>query len=300
MMAARTPVMPSAWRPVHRVRGGLLLAGFLILTVVTLPVQLIALRFKAPAARTIPFQFHRAVCALLGIRIEQRGEPARDGPLLFVANHTSWLDIPILSAAAPVSFVAKSEVAAWPFFGLLAKLQRTVFVDRQRRSRTDRQRDAIHARLGQGDRLILFPEGTSSDGNRVLPFNSALFSVAELEVAGAPVSVQPVSLAYTRLHGLPIGREGRPLLAWYGDMELLPHFWGFFASGPIDVVLHFHPPVTITAFASRKALARHCQEAVAAGVTHALTGRPEGLPPVHIARPDPLGAAAMASPLQAS
>ena len=146
-------------------------------------------------------------------------------PTLFVCNHSSYLDITVLGSMILGSFVAKTEVASWPFFGMLAKLQRTIFVDRRRHS-THTQRDDLLARLTEGDNVILFPEGTSNDGNRVLPFRSALFSVAEPRRHGGgegqikDLIVQPVSIAYVRLNGLPVGHGLRPLFAWYGDMEL--------------------------------------------------------------------------------
>src|SRR6185437_1390398 len=127
------------------------------------------------------------------------------------SNHTGYLDISVLGSRLPASFIAKSEVARWPLFGWLAKLQRSVFVDRQVRS-TAQQRDAIAERLAAKDALILFPEGTSNDGTFVLPFKSALFSVV-FGKSETPVTVQPVSLAYTRLDGLPIGRALRPFFA---------------------------------------------------------------------------------------
>jgi 1-acyl-sn-glycerol-3-phosphate acyltransferase len=173
----------------------------------------------------------------------------------------------------PVSFIAKSEVARWPFFGTLARLQRTVFVDRRRQSTAD-QRDEIAGRLAAGDNLMLFPEGTSNDGNRTLPFYSALLSVAERRLAGGQaLPVQPVSIAYSELNGFPIGRSLRPLLAWYGDMELAPHLWCFAGLGRVRVVVEFHPTVTIDQFASRKALAEHCRQAIALGVANAISGR---------------------------
>jgi 1-acyl-sn-glycerol-3-phosphate acyltransferase len=130
-------------------------------------------------------------------------------------------------------------------------------------------------RFTRGDRLILFAEGTSSDGNRVLPFRSSLFATAEIEVGGKPVTVQPVSLAYTRIDGIPMGRHFRPFFAWYGDMEMFSHLWGIVGVGRSTVVLEFHKPVTIRDFADRKAMAAHCQAVVAAGVSSALSGRPQ-------------------------
>jgi len=273
--------------PLRSVRAAWLVFCFVTLTLSLIPVQWLAVKLRAPAARVIPMLYHRTLCNLIGIRITCRGRPEESRPVLMVANHTSWLDITILSAQARLSFIAKSEVESWPFFGLLARLQRTVFIARGKRSDTQKQRDEILTRLANGDTLVLFPEGTSSDGNRVLPFNSALFSVAENDIseAGAPpqpVTVQPVSIAYTRLHGLPLGRRLRPIFAWYGDMSLVPHLWAAFGSGPLDVQIQFHPPVSIRNFASRKALARHCETVIANAVTLTLAGRADQAGPGHI------------------
>src|SRR4029079_2805538 len=149
-----------------------------------------------------------------------------------------YLDTTGPSSLLAASFVAKTEVAKWPLFGWLAKLQRSVFVDRKGRS-TAEQRDSIASRLAAKDALIRFPEGTSGDGNRVLPFKSALFSVADHAATG-PVTVQPVSVAYTRLDGMPIGRALRPLFAWYGAMAMAPHLWTMLGLGTVEVVVEFH------------------------------------------------------------
>ncbi len=199
-----------------------------------------------------------------------------------VANHTSYFDILVLSAASPVSFVAKSEVASWPFFGLMAKLQGSVFVERERRSQAANARDAIRRRLEEGDALVLFPEGTSNDGNQVLPFKSALMGAAELEIetgdngAARHVPVQPVSVAYVGLYGIPMGREYRPLFAWYGDMDLVPHLWEAVKTGPIDVVVEFHPPLTVDAAGGRKMLAAKAEYLIRSGQARALAGMETG------------------------
>jgi 1-acyl-sn-glycerol-3-phosphate acyltransferase len=177
----------------------------------------------------------------------------------------------------PGSFVAKQEVAGWPIVGVLAKLQRSVFVERDRR-RVATHRDDMRERHQAGDLLILFPEGTSNDGNRVLPFKSSFFAVAEKPIGGRTLAVQPVSLTYTRLNNLPMGRHLRPLFAWYGDMELAPHLWRMLGVGPITIVIEFHSPVSIEDFASRKTLAAHCHAEVTAGVSRALAGRFQPVP----------------------
>lgn len=259
------------------VRGGLRLAVYLLWTLLLVPVQGLAVALRSPLRHRIPRLYHRVCAAILGIGIVVRGKRAVDGPVLFVSNHSSYLDITVLGSVIPGSFVAKSEVAGWPFFGMLAKLQQTVFVERKARAGVEKQRDELGARLDAGDSLILFPEGTSSDGNRTLPFKTALFAVAARRIGDRPLTVQPVSIAPTRLDGIPMGIAFRPYYAWYGDMDLAPHLWTVFTLGRMTVEVEFHPPVTIEGFSSRKALADHCQRAVAQGVERAVSGKP--LPP---------------------
>jgi 1-acyl-sn-glycerol-3-phosphate acyltransferase len=242
-------------------RAGVLLAAFLIITFILIPVQWLGLSLGLPYVRRFPHAYHRFVAWLFGIRIQVIGAPV-PGALL-AANHTGWLDIVIFSAVMPLSFVAKSEVNDWPFFGTLARLQRTVFVTRARRSETGAARDDIRKRLAAGDTLVLFPEGTSSDGNGVLPFKSALLGAAEATI------VQPVSTAYTGIHGIPMGRENRPLFAWYGDMELVPHLWEALKAGPLDVVVEFHRPLSLDDM-DRKELAQAAENMVRAGQMRAL------------------------------
>jgi len=247
-------------------------------TLVCIPVQAVLVALRAPPRKRFPQWYHRRCLRLLGLRTETHGTPSSTHPTLFVANHVSYLDIEILGALLPASFVAKAEVASWPFFGLLAKLQRTVFIARESR-RAAEQRDEMQARLEDGDDLILFPEGTSGDGNRVLPFKSALFAVAERTVDGAPLTVQPVSVAYSKLDGLPMGRHMRPFFAWYGDMDLMPHMWEALSLGTVTVEVTFHEPVTLADFGSRKALSQHCWQRVGQGVSDALSGHRESPEP---------------------
>jgi 1-acyl-sn-glycerol-3-phosphate acyltransferase len=256
-----------------RLRATAILAVFLIVTLAAMPVQWLFIKLRLPAARTFPGRYHRLVCTLFGIDIRIAGKPVTGEGVLLVANHTSWADILIFSAATPLSFVAKAEVARWPFFGTLARLQRTVFVERERRSTTGEARDVIRERLIAGEALLLFPEGTSHDGNRVLPFKSALLGAAEAVLAsGQHVAVQPVSAAFTSLHGMPMGRENRPLFAWYGDMEMMPHLWEAILAGPIEVVVQFHPPLSLDEM-DRKTLAIRARQVIQAGVSEALQGR---------------------------
>lgn len=255
-----------------RARAIVRLTLYFLLTLVLIPVQAGALAARSSLSERLPKVYHRLCARILGIRIVVRGRRLRDRPVLFVANHISYLDITVLGALMSGCFVAKSEVASWPFFGLLAKLQRTVFVHR-RRSAVGRHGDEIGDRLAAGDNLILFPEGTSGDGTRVLPFKSALLAAAERRVGDQSLKVQPVSIAYTRLNGVPLGRGLRPFFAWYGDMELGPHLWTQAALGRLTVVVEFHPPTTIEETASRKALAQYAFRCASDGVARANAGR---------------------------
>jgi 1-acyl-sn-glycerol-3-phosphate acyltransferase len=206
------------------------------------------------------------VCRILGVRLKIVGTPPTEGPALIASNHVSWLDIVILSAVAPLSFIAKREVNGWPFFGSLARLQRTVFVHRDRRHATGNSRDEMRDRLKQGDILVLFPEGTSSDGHRVLPFKSSFFGAAEYP----GVVVQPVTIAYGGHRNLPMNGRLRPSYAWYGDMDLPPHLWEALATGPVEVTVVCHPPLSLSGEVTRKHLAAHTEELVRRGLVLAL------------------------------
>jgi lyso-ornithine lipid O-acyltransferase len=276
---------------VPKIRAFFVLLSFALAALVIIPPQWLILRLDLPGKGQLPHRLSQFLVRLFNMRVHVIGEPVKSTGVLFAVNHTSWLDMPVMSALQPLSFVAKSEVSTWPFFGLMAKLHRSVFVERQRRSKTGEQRDQLQARLMAGDAVVLFAEGTSSDGNRVLPFNSALLGAAQIKLkGGTDVPVQPVSVAYTKVQGVPMGRELRPFFAWYGDMELLPHLWEAFVLGPIDVVVEFHAPLTIAACGgSRKTLAAKAEAIVARGVAHALAGLDgpsDRAPPARVPAPD--------------
>ncbi|HEY1612568.1 MAG TPA: lysophospholipid acyltransferase family protein [Rhizomicrobium sp.] len=259
-------------------RAACILFAFLLVTGLLMPWQESAVRLGLARRKSFPHRYHRFLCRLFGIRVTVVGSPVQGRGVLMAANHTSYFDILALSSAARVSFVAKSEVAKWPLFGTLARLQETVFVERARRAHAADTRDRLRERLASGDALVLFPEGTSNDGNRVLAFKSALMGAVEAEIGvdaqGRPrhVPVQPVSIAYVGLHGIPMGREYRPLFAWYGDMDLVPHLWEAVQTGPFDVVIEFHAPLSVDEAGDRKALAVAVEATVRRGQARALAG----------------------------
>lgn len=259
--------------------GVLRMIAYVVGTFSMVPLQYVLMRLGSPLMYRTAIWFHRWAALCMGLRLVARGQVCHEGPVLYVANHSSYLDVDALGSLLRGSFVAKAELDTWPVMGWLARLQRTVYVDRKRSS-SHKQRDDIKSRLEDGDNLILFPEGTSSDGNRTLPFKSALFAVASIRVDDGkggqrPLKVQPISITCTQLDGLPLGRQRRPLYAWYGQMTMWPHVWHVFRTGPKTVEVDFHPPVDVDMFGgSRKALAQHCWQTVAEGVSRQITGRP--------------------------
>ena len=267
-------------------RATAILTGFFALTVPLMPVQAVLVRIAPKSARRFPHWYHRQVCRLLGITLTVEGAVEQHRSVLLVANHTSWLDIPVLSAVAPLSFVAKKEVGGWPFVSSLARLQRTVFVDRNRRQSAGDAADEISTRLASGDTIVLFAEGTSSDGNRVLPFKSSLFGAVKAGGSGQDDTVvQTAAVVYTHLHGVPIARADRPRVGWYGDMEMQSHAWGVLSSGPLTVTIRIGPPVPLESFTGRKDLALSSEREVRRAVLGILRGR-TGDDTLHPVEPD--------------
>jgi lyso-ornithine lipid O-acyltransferase len=236
-------------------------------------------RLRLNGRRRLARSYFRLLCKLLRVRIRVVGAPADQAAALIVANHTSWLDIPVIGATIPAVFVAKREVAGWPVIGPGARLLRTVFVDRTRRQQSREAAAEIAGRLAEGESVVLFAEGTSSDGNRVLPFRSALVGAANDvlgELGPAETVVQPLSICYTAVQGLPMGRQHRPLIAWYGDLDFLPHLKEYIRRGVVDAVVSFGEPMVHGAGIDRKALARSLESTVRRLTAGTLRGRAVG------------------------
>jgi lyso-ornithine lipid O-acyltransferase len=260
---SRRPRLGRMLRAVRR------LALILVWTLVAVPIQAVILLFPGRGKVNFARFYWAIVCRLAGMRVRMIGAQLYRGdrPVVFVCNHSSWLDIMVLGGTLPACFISKAAVGHWPVVGTIARLGRTVFVSRSRTA-TARERDDMRARLAAGDNLILFPEGTSSDGSRVLPFRSAFFSLAEggsLAEGETPPIMQPLSLVYDRLAGLPVGHAARPMFSWYGGMALGPHAWRFMQLSGTRATLLVHPPLDPALIPSRKALAAATWRSVAEG-----------------------------------
>ena len=270
------PTQRGAVRRLRAIRRGVFTA---IWTCLAIMVQSVLVLFNGPARQSFAQIYWGVVCRLIGLNVRVIGAVAQrteDGrPVVFVSNHSSWLDIAVLGGQLTASFIAKEEVGSWPVVRTLARLGRTVYV-RRKRSSTVAERDGMAARLSAGDSLILFPEGTTSDGSRVLPFRSAFLSIAEMPVTpeGKTPIVQPVSVVYDRLAGLPAGRSSRALFAWYGDMEIGSHFWQLAQHKGLRATVLLHQPIDPARFASRKELNAACWDIVADGAATLRQNRP--------------------------
>jgi len=245
-------------------------------TFVLLPFQLVALRFDLRLRRYIPRLWHRVACRMIGLRVTVHGTPEKSRPLLIAANHASWKDILALGSVVDVAYVAKAEVRGWPIFGTLARLQATIFVDRGEKRKAGDQADEIARRLAGGEIVVLFPEGTTSDGNGLLEIKTSLFGAAASAVPHAPegvVHVQPVSIAYTGVHGMAMGRYHRPIAAWPGDITLTPHLLGVLREGAVDVEIDFGEKIEYRADSNRKAVAREVEARLRAMLISRLRGR---------------------------
>lgn len=240
--------------------------------------HLVALRVLKRSPGLAPVLFHRVFLWLFSVRVTQTGTPPAPGePALVLANHVSWLDIIAIGSLRPLSFVAKSEIAGWPVIGHLAALQRTLFIDRARRGATATVSAAMGHRLADGELVVLFAEGTTGDGTRLLPFRSSLVGAAraalQAESERARIRLQPLAITYPRRNGLPVVRSERAEIAWYGDMELAPHLAAFVQGGPIDVHVVWGAPILFEADSDRKVATAAAEAEVRRAIQGIVTGR---------------------------
>ena len=247
-----------------------------VVSLVLVPLQILCLRFDWKLRRYLPRYWHRIVCYWLGVRIHVIGKLEADRPLMLASNHSSWLDILVLSAVADVAFIAKSEVRDWPVFGLFAQWQKSVFIEREQKRKTGDQVNEIAERMAAGEVMVLFPEGTTSDGNRLLEVKSSLFGAAAAALPKTPdavVHVQPVAVAYTRIHGIAMGRYYRPIAAWPGDIALVPHLKDIVACGAIDVDVCFGEAMDYRAGSNRKEVSATIARRIRTMLASRLLGR---------------------------
>jgi 1-acyl-sn-glycerol-3-phosphate acyltransferase len=245
------------------------LAAFALNCLWVIPTQSLVLFItKGPASYYLPQLWHRALCFFFGIRWEIEGEPCTDRQVLYMSNHLSYLDIPMIASILRASFVAKSEVEGWALFGYLSTLQQTAFIQRKR-SAIAREKKALQDRINEGESLIIFPEGTSTSGLEVLPFKSSLFALA-LGEDKPDLYIQPITIQLLEIDGHPPrSKEEQDLYAWPRDVDidLHVHLWRFALTSGAKLRLTFHSPLRARDFADRKVLAKTCHDNVSKGLS---------------------------------
>lgn len=244
-------------------------------TGMAIPVQSIFVKLPGKLKTNFARYYWYIVGKLLGLRLHTFGKiialdskKGQDRPILYIANHCSWLDIVTIGGLLPGCFVAKKEVGTWPLISILCKLGRVSFVSRQRHS-TAKEQIELQSRLRNNDSLILFPEGTSSDGSHLYPFMSSFFALAKPHgkntITYKTPIIQPISITYDRLDMLPVNRFTRPIYCWYGDMELAPHLWNLSQYSDMHASVIFHDPLYPENFKTRKHLAQETWDIIAKG-----------------------------------
>ena len=235
----------------------------MLLWILLMPMLFFLVRFIGhPGYTSLPHYFHRGVQVILGLDVMFSGELNHSEPTLFVSNHISYLDVFVLGGIRAY-FIAKSEVASWPILGQLARFQNTLFFERSV-GRARHQLEVMKTHLSQKNSLILFPEGTSTEGTHVEPFKSSLFEAANLKDAKIRVTIQPITVAYTHQAGRKMNKSMRDQYAWYATMPFFPHFKNLFALKKVEVKVHFHPVCYLDEFETRKQCAQHCEQLVSA------------------------------------
>jgi 1-acyl-sn-glycerol-3-phosphate acyltransferase len=285
------PAGRDGWLVARRFRAARRGAIILALTLPSMLIQAVCLILPGGAKVAFPRFFWSRFSRALGLHVRVVGQLASktaSRPVIFVSNHSSWVDVPVVGGVLPGRFVAKGDIERWPVVRTIARLGRTVFVTRQRGSMA-RERDAMQQVLARGDNLILFPEGTSSDGSRVLPFRSSFFALAEDKTEDRDERlplIQPVSVVYDRLNGLPAGRSSRPVFAWYGYMDIASHFWRMTQHLDMRATVLLHAPLDPAVFPDRKSLSQAVWKTVADGASMLRQNRPARPLTVDPAQPD--------------
>mgnify|MGYP000088347658 FL=1 len=233
---------------------------FLLLTLALLPFQFIIVFFIKNYTYIIPYFYHKICLRIFGIKIKTFGKISINSPILLISNHASYLDIIILGSLFKTSFIAKKEISKWPLLGILAKLQNTIFIDR-RVSSLKNQENQIIKHLNEKKNLVIFPEGTSSDGNRVLPFKSSLFNIFEKNL-NSKILVQTITIVYKKINGIPMNRIERKNITWHSNMDLIPNIFNVLKKLSIEVEVIFNDEFLPSKEYDRKKLALHCWEKI--------------------------------------
>ncbi|MAI29904.1 MAG: hypothetical protein CMP38_06830 [Rickettsiales bacterium] len=233
---------------------------FLIIFALT-PIQYILVKIKLRYRIYIPIIFHKILLRILGIKVKLIGQKISKRPLILAGNHTSYIDIIILGSIMPICFIAKNEIKSWFLFGFLAKLQNTIFIKRKNIKTLESIKN-INKDLDSESAIVLFPEGTTNSGKKVLNFKSSLFNLFE---NNNTLRLQNFSLCYTHVNNMPIDNRTRPQISWYGDMNIITHLLNFLKLSSVNATVVLHPAMSIKGL-DRKAISMSSIKQVKEGI----------------------------------
>jgi len=240
-----------------------------LICVITLPfIALSWLLFKnSKLSYIVPFCFHRSLCLVFGLKVRTQGIIETNKQCVFVGNHLSYLDIPVLGGILKARFVSKDDVKHWPMLGVLARFARTIFISR---TPSDALKSIAQMKesIDGGDNLIVFPEGTSSRGDTVQTFKSSFFDIFLKNDHKDTLKIQPFSVALIKVDKRALqSASDYDSYAWYGDMDLKPHIWQLALSRGFDIIVRFHEPIELKKYENRKILSKDCYDSVENGLT---------------------------------
>ena len=201
------------------------------------PIQYILVKVKLSYRIYIPIIFHRILLKILGIKVKVIGKKTSLRPLILAGNHTSYIDIIILGSIMPICFIAKQEIKSWFLFGFLAKMQNTIFIKRKNFKTLENIKN-INKGLDFESAVVLFPEGTTNSGKKILNFKSSFFNLFE---SNNTLGLQNFSLCYTHVNSMPIDNRTRPQVSWYGDMNIVTHLLNFLKLSSVNATVVLHP-----------------------------------------------------------
>ena len=225
------------------------------------PIQYILVKVKLSYRIYIPIIFHRILLKILGIKVKVIGKKTSLRPLILVGNHTSYIDIIILGSIMPICFIAKQEIKSWFLFGFLAKMQNTIFIKRKNFKTLENIKN-INKGLDFESAVVLFPEGTTNSGKKILNFKSSFFNLFE---SNNTLGLQNFSLCYTHVNSMPIDNRTRPQVSWYGDMNIVTHLLNFLKLSSVNATVVLHPIMQLKG-QDRKALSLSSIKQVKEGI----------------------------------
>ena len=238
---------------------------FLVI-IISIPIQLFCNMVGFKLKRLYPLFFYKTIKLITGININFNINSLnkKNKGVLYIANHVSWFDIICLGTLLNARFIAKKEVSKMGIFGFLARLSNTFFIDNENKNKIIEYNYLIQKKLQTGENFIIFPEGTTSDGNGIKEFKSSMLECAFDK--NSKIKIQPISICYSKLNNIPMGIYLRRNIAWVGDTPMVSAMANFLRSGSITVDIIFHELKNIKFFENRKQLASHCEKQILSGL----------------------------------